>query len=422
MKTQKTITLITVILTVIIISLASFVGIYKKEEYRVSNVLPNYILGMEFTDSRVINFEANKDENTEDLLNVENYKQTKSIIKNRLKNLGVDQYNVVLDETTGNIQVRIPENKYTDTIIYYLLQSGTFELKDGQTEEVLMDTNTVKNVEVMYSQQETQTAIFLQVKFNKDAKQKLAEVVNTYKEIEEITTEETNEEETEKVAEEKALELYLNGQLITEINPEDSIINDMLYIGVGAGTNSETLEQYKQVAEETKAVLNSGVLPITYTETDNMETSKITAEQIRIGMYVALGIIVVAVIIYLITLKTKGIFASILQIGYVALLLLALRYTNVKITIEGICGIVISAIINYVYIYKAFKNSEMNFIKDTTKKIALRLIPVYIVAIILSFNSIANIYSLGMTLVWGIIVMYIYNLTLTQITLKNIKK
>lgn len=411
MKTQKIITIITVILTVIVISLASFVGVYKKKEYKVSNVLPDYILGMEFTESRVINFEADKEENSEELLSVENYKKTKSIIKNRLKKLGVDQYNVVLDETTGNIQVRIPENKDTDTIIYYLLQSGTFELKDGQTDEVLMDTNTVKNVDVIYSQQETQTAIFLQIKFNKDAKQKLEEIVNTYKET----------EETEEVVEEKTLELYLNGQLITEINPENSIMNDMLYIGVGAGTDSETLEQYKEVAEETKAVLNSGVLPITYTETDSTEASKITTEQIRIGAYIALGLMVVAVVIYLITLKAKGIFASILQIGYIALLLLVLRYTNVKITIEGICGIVISALINFVYIYKAFKNIDMNFIKDTTKKFALRLIPVYIIAIVLSFNSIANIYSLGMTLVWGIIVMYIYNLILTQITLKNIK-
>ena len=37
----------------------------------------------------------------------------KKIIKNRLKNLGVDEYRVVLDEATGNIQVRIPENEDT---------------------------------------------------------------------------------------------------------------------------------------------------------------------------------------------------------------------------------------------------------------------------------------------------------------------
>lgn len=418
MKAQKIITIITIILLVVIISLASFVGIYKKEEYRVSNIIKDYTLGMEFTDSRVINFEVNKEENSEELLTIENYEETKSIIKNRLKNLGVDQYKVVLDEATGNIQVRIPENEDTDLIIYYLLQSGTFELKDSETEEVLMDTNTVKNADVMYSEQETQTVIFLQIEFNKDAKQKLQELSNIYAE----TTAETSEESEEETTETKTLELYLNGELVTEIIPEHSIMNDMLYIGVGAGTDNATLEQYRVVAEEAAVILNSGVLPITYTETDYTEVANITKQQIDIATYVALGIIAVMIVFFIITLKTKGLLASVLQIGYIALLLLTLRYTNVKITIEGIFGIVIGTILNYIYIYKAFKNINLKFVRETTAKYALKLIPVYIIAVIFSFNSIANIYSLGMALVWGIIVMYIYNLLLTRIVLNTIKK
>ena len=60
MKPQKVITIITVILLVIIISSASFFGIYKKEEYKVANRVPEYILGMEFTNSRTVNFEVDK--------------------------------------------------------------------------------------------------------------------------------------------------------------------------------------------------------------------------------------------------------------------------------------------------------------------------------------------------------------------------
>ena len=86
MKANKVIPIITVILFVIVISLASFVGIYRKEEYKVSNIVPDYILGMEFTDSRVINFEVDKEQNDGELLTLENYKQTETIIKNRLKN------------------------------------------------------------------------------------------------------------------------------------------------------------------------------------------------------------------------------------------------------------------------------------------------------------------------------------------------
>lgn len=417
MKTQK---IITVILLVAIITLASFVGIYIKEEYRVSNIVKDYTLGMEFKDSRVINFEVNKEENAGELLTVENYKQTESIIKNRLKNLGVDQYKIELDEGNGNIHVRIPENKDTDTIIYYLLQSGTFELKDSKTEETLIDTNSVDKVDVVYSQGETSTGIYLQIKFNKEGQQKLEEISKIYVSI---TNESTNDDsKTEENTEAKKVKLYINGEAVTETYFGDTITDGTLNIIVGEASDPATLEQYRVVAEETSTILNSGVLPIIYTETDNVEATTIKTEHIKIGIYVALGILAVMIVIFVIVLKAKGLLASILQIGYIALLLLALRYTNVKITFEGILGIVLASIINFKYIYKGFKNIDKNFVKDVTGKFALKLIPIYIIAIILSFNKIANIYSLGMTLVWGIIVMYIYNLTLTQITLKTIKE
>ena len=56
MKAQKIITLITVILLVVIISFASFVGIYKKKDYKVVNVVPKYTLGMQFNNSRKVTF------------------------------------------------------------------------------------------------------------------------------------------------------------------------------------------------------------------------------------------------------------------------------------------------------------------------------------------------------------------------------
>ena len=75
-----------------------------------------------------------------------------------------------------------------------------------------------------------------------------------------------------------------------------------------------------------------------------------------------------------------------------------------------------------MFIYFAFKNVEENFVKDIMAKFAVRLIPIYIIAIVFTFNRLANIASLGMTLVWGLIILYVYNLIFTQVTLKEIKK
>lgn len=454
MKAYKIIRIITIVLLVVIMAVASFGGIYKLKEYKVVNKVPDYLLGMEFTNSRVINLEVDKTVQTtiydkdgneveeqeegieyteengytttenkinrDEVLTQDNYNLSKKILKNRLKKLGVDQYRVVLDESNGNLQIRIPENDYTEMVIYNLLQSGTFELKDSKTGETLIDTNNIKKADVVYGQAETETSVYLQIRFNKEGQAKLEEISKIYVET---TSQATNEEgETEETTETKKVEIFLSGEAITETYFGETITDGTLNIAIGASSNSANLEQYITAAEETAVILNSGILPITYIETDYTESSKITSEQIDIGMYIVLGTIALMLIFFIIRLKTKGLLASVLQIGYIALLLLTLRYTNVKITIEGIGGILIGAILNYIYIYKAFKNIELNFVKEIVPKFALKLIPVYILAVIFSFNSIANIYSLGMTLVWGIIVMYLYNLSLTQITLKTIKE
>ena len=54
MKAYKIITIISVILLIAIISVASFSGIYKLKDYKVREVVPEYILGMEFTNSRIV--------------------------------------------------------------------------------------------------------------------------------------------------------------------------------------------------------------------------------------------------------------------------------------------------------------------------------------------------------------------------------
>ena len=61
MKAHKIITIVTIILAVIIISVASFGGIYKLKEYKVVNIVPEYLLGMEFKNSRVANFSVSNE-------------------------------------------------------------------------------------------------------------------------------------------------------------------------------------------------------------------------------------------------------------------------------------------------------------------------------------------------------------------------
>lgn len=418
MKAQKVITIITIILLVVIITLASFLGIYKKEEYRVSNKVPDYILGMEFTNSRIVNFKVS-DENNNEVLTPDNYNLSKNILKNRLNALRAEQYNIREDASTGNIQVQMTENDDTQTIISNLAQRGAFELKDNETNEVLLSNNDIDNSKVVYGQTETGNTVYLQIKFNKEGAKKLQEISQKYVST---TTQVANEEgKLEDTTETKEVAIVFDGETYRTTYFGDTITDGTLNVAMGTGSDAATLNQYAKVANQMAIVLNSGMLPIIYNASGYQISSSIEKADFNILMYIVIAVLLIMTVYSVVKLKSKGILVVILEIGYISFLLLALRYTNIKITLEGFVGIISSIILSYMYIYSAFKNSSNNFVKDTTAKFALKLIPIYIIAIVFTFNSIANISSLGMTLVWGIITMYLYNLILTQITVKTIE-
>lgn len=418
MKAQKVITIITIILLVVIITLASFLGIYKKEEYRVSNKVPDYILGMEFTNSRIVNFKVS-DENNNEVLTPDNYNLSKNILKNRLNALRAEQYNIREDASTGNIQVQMTENDDTQTIISNLAQRGAFELKDNETNEVLLSNSDIDDSKVVYGQTETGNTVYLQIKFNKEGAKKLQEISQKYVST---TTQVANEEgKLEDTTETKEVAIVFDGETYRTTYFGDTITDGTLNVAMGTGSDAATLNQYAKVANQMAIVLNSGMLPIIYNASGYQISSSIEKADFNILMYIVIAVLLIMTVYSVVKLKSKGILVVILEIGYISFLLLALRYTNIKITLEGFVGIISSIILSYMYIYSAFKNSSNNFVKDTTAKFALKLIPIYIIAIVFTFNSIANISSLGMTLVWGIITMYLYNLILTQITVKTIE-
>ena len=438
MKAYKIITIISVILLIAIISVASFSGIYKLKDYKVREVVPEYILGMEFTNSRIVELKVDTSVketkiydkegneiteqqegveyteengytvienkvNPDDRLTKENYEKAKKIIVSRLVKLGTEQYTIRQDLNNGNIQIQMTENDNTYNIISNLTKKGTFELADSETKEVLIDSSRMKSAEVVYGQADTGTTVYLQIKLDKEGKRKLEEISKIYTQS---VVQTTNEEgKTEESTETKKVDLILNGETYNSTYFGDTLSNGILNIPMGTSSDSSSLQEYVNTAKQMSIVLSNGTLPITYTEEDYVLNNNLDLINNKTVLVIAITIFVIAIIFLIVKLKLKGILAVILEVGYVAFLLLALRYTNTKITLEGIIGIGISIILTYIYIYKAFKENSSNFIKGVTRKFGLSLIPVYLVAIIFTFNSIANIFSLGMTLVWGIITM-----------------
>ena len=475
MKAQKIITIITIILLVAILSVASFMGIYKLIDYKVKNIVPKYLLGKEFSNSRVIDLtvddsvksreildkDGNKieeeagveyteengytvnetKENTDDVLTEENFKKSKRIIAKRLHDLGVDQYTIKLDKETGNIKLDITEDDNTEDIIASVVTKGKLEVVDSQSQEVLLDSGSIKSAKTVYGQSSTgdSTTVYLQVQFDKEGSKKLEEISKIYIETkdenegkedvaeevvtgEQVETDATEEETVEEETPKKEVTIMLDGQEIRTTYFGDTITNGILNIPIGAANDNTSLQNYIQASNELKTLVSNGVMPITYTQTNYVQENSFNMFQNKIVFYLLIGIGSLACLLLIIKFKLKGLFAIILQTGYIALLLLVLRYTNIKITLTGLIGIAISIILNYIYIFLAFNNIKQNFVKETTAKYAIKLIPFYVIAVVFTFISSANISSVGMAMFWGIVLMYLYNLILTQITINTFKE
>lgn len=437
MKLDKRLKIALIILLIILISIISFVGIYTQEKNKMVNVLADYKLGMDLTGSRVVTTVVNTDTetvyydkdgnivdseveggstkeepiNNEESLTKENYIATKKIIENRLKDFGLPEYLIRQDEGTGKLTIQIPEDANTDLAIQYIYTPGRFMVV-GENDEILLDNSNIKNVKAGYSTTENGTEVYLNIEFNKDCIEKIKEISNTYVK----STDEEGNDTTKKIT------IKLDGSTLTSTSFGGEITNGVLQIQVGtASTDSSNINTYLNEASNFAILLNNGAFPIEYlVEQNRYIASDITTRDLVIaGLVVGLVIIIASIIISIIY-KKNGILVGIANIGYMAILLILIRYTNVIITTEGIFGLLISMILNYIFsicLLKTMKESEMTVKKAYNKTILSMLfilIPATIFGITLCFTNWMPIYSFGEIIFWGILTIFIYNTVLTR--------
>ena len=457
MKTVERLKTIALLLLVTVIIFASFFGVYKKEDFRAVNIIKGYKLGMQFTNSVKFTGTVSQEEkqiikdaegnvvkddgetdyteangytvttekvNSDDVLNEANYKLTKKILKNRLKGMKVGDYKLALNKETGEITIKLPENDDVHEIEEHLLEKGEFKIIDKETEEVLLDKSKMKFVKVVYApskEDQKTTVIYLQIDFDKEGAKKLEEISQIYVEEEHVEEHVETEEHTHNA---KYVNIVLDGETLSSTYFGEKMSTGTLYVSLTQASDAETLTEYIKEISNIATVINSGELPIKYNFDENTEETTINQNKLFLGIAIPGAILLVACVILVIKFKAKGFIATFMQIGYIAFLLLAVRYFDVTMTIQGMVGIGISAVLNY-----ALNFVMLNELKNKGKiewnkigKFALWTIPVYVLAVILSFNSLTILSSLGMTLVWGSICLYLYNLTLTKTMLDMLSK
>ena len=450
MKFEQKLKIIVLILIIVLVSLMSFGGLFIQNNGKMVNLLPNYIKGMDLKGYRYITLEVAEDEENDhdnEEEKVEESAQTKEqqtevdakkdfinakkIIEKRLKEMNVAQYTVAQDEQTGRVVINMVEDTATDTVIQYLYTTGNLTIED-QDGNVLLDSSQIKQVKTMYANTNNGTSIYLNIEFNKEGKEILRNISNEYR-IPENTEEDTEEKTTENVKENteesKEVTIKIDGAKVLSTQFEKEITNGSIQLSVGGATTSQAeLQTYAKEAGYVEKILNNGALPVEYEVTANRYVkSNITADTYPIGIIVLTVIVLGAMIYLIVRYKKNGLLSSIAYIGYIAVLLLVIRYTNVIITIEGIFGLIISLAINYIiniyilnYINKATDKEEVetNFNRGFVK-ISIALIPVLILSVILILTSWLQIYSFAMIIFWGLAIAIIWNIILTKTLILN---
>ena len=150
----------------------------------------------------------------------------------------------------------------------------------------------------------------------------------------------------------------------------------------------------------------------------------ISDKQIKIAAITTVLVIALVSIILIIKYKLNGFLSAILSIGFIAVSLLIIRYTNVYISIAGLIGIATIAIINYLLQFNILKNEKKSeeekvSIWKVYSKFLFNILPIFIISLIFSFATSVLLNSFGMIVFWGILITFLYNIVFTNNILKN---
>lgn len=292
MKKSKILKGLTV-LVIIAICLISFCGIYVRKQGRMTNVMPEYRLGMNLSGARVAKFKISdkteeiiydaegnvttdgtnedgtlkegytkesKPVNSEELLNEKNYEIAKRIMQNRIDNMGINEYDLRLNYNNGEIIVALPEDSYTDMAIANLSYLGKFEIKDSKTDEVLMDNSNIKNAAAVYGNTNTGTRVYLSIEFNKEGKQKLEDITRKYISSKDEEGNDTTNKISIKLDDETLLETYF----------DEPITTGSLELSIGSASNSnEEISDYVKQANQIAGLIKNDVMKIKYELSEN---------------------------------------------------------------------------------------------------------------------------------------------------------
>lgn len=445
----RTLEMILYVVLIILVSLISFVGIYVKDKNKMSNQLPEYILGSDIDSVRNIvvkvdtstetkKYDANGNEinttntttsnetdtegtttkevavNDSSLMNIDNYQKSRDVIEKRLKYMNVNYYEIKTNEADGTIYLEVPENDDTDYIANYCQTKGVFQVTDNDTGEVLLTNDDLENAKIQYNTTTSGTTVYLSIQFNKEGTEKLKDISNTY----------VQSTDSEGKSTTKKIKMSVDDSQIISTYFSEAINDGLLQLSIGTSSDSTEIKNYVKQAQNVAVFLNSGAMPLKYTsEVNRLVYSDITTQTLKTILIVLISIIGLLLVYMILKYKKLGILGALTNIGFIALLLIIIRYANVTVTLTGIFITMFVAIIEYLFLMNIFKvySKNMNIedknkeVKYTINKELEKIVPIGVIAVVFTLMKWLVVYSIGMILFWSVVLFIIYNIIVLKV-------
>lgn len=396
--------------------------------------------------------------------NAGKYRKAAEIFRKRLKKLGVEDYTVSVDENSGEVYLALPDNERTDIILSDITQIGKFTIIDSESKEKLITNDDVKSVNVKKQTSGTSsttgepiTYLYLEINFNLSGTKKFTSLSQKYQNIvnETNTSTDANSSDTANVEEEANTETESSTnetnttsgsttapEVTLKIDDTElmstyfSSINDTGTLTLTIGNSAQTTTDFTQreyAAENLAAIMENDPLPYQYEVNTNVYiNSNLDNSKINIIIYVEIGIELLISLIFIIKYRANGVFSIISTVGYIALLLIAVRYGNVVITLEGLLAFELAFILNLIYnilLLSKLKEDDLTgkervrAYRDSMIQYILIQIPLWI--IIVSFAVIskwATLNSMGLVLFLASAISLAYNAIVSYLFVKTTNK
>ena len=441
---KNTLKTILIILIIVLIGLVSFGGIYVKNLNTMKNVVKDYNYGMDFSKTLLIGLKVEEQEdessseettqneetteeatqettgNTEEKVIAKNdVDSAKQKIEHRLEALGVEEFYIRANYADGSMMLELPDGTNTD-FISDVTAVGDFTIEDND-KNILGNSDIIKDVK--YTLDRTSYSVpcvKIELQFKNDFVKNLVNNQNNYLS--------TTDEEGNMV--DKTITLKMDGSEIYSDTAVDLIndikLSDTLTLFLGQATSTEQdLQDYYNSAAILSTIIKDGKMPLKY----KIDVTDVLTSNLSINSVVIVGIVIlgIATIWAIYKYKAKGIFAIISLLGYIALMLLLIRYTNVIIAFEGIFALALIFGIAYVFNLKFISNAENTkekMIKVYSKTLMQFLnvfVVSFIIAIVFSIQTWVPIKSFGTIMFWGIIILVAYNYLVTKNLIESVR-